>query len=61
MGKRRGNQADSEFVQISDEEIIRLAHDRSIGKFLRRRYQREEKVRKRRNRQKEDVTQRYDK
>jgi hypothetical protein len=49
MGKR---QRETEFQNLSDAEISRRARDHSLPRKDRRRYQREEKFRKRRNKQK---------
>jgi hypothetical protein len=42
MGRR---QRESEFQNLSDEEVARRARDRSLPSVERRRYQREEKFR----------------
>jgi hypothetical protein len=49
MGRR---QRESEFQNLSDEEVSRRARDRSLPRTERRRYQREEKFRGLRDRRK---------
>lgn len=50
MGKR---QRESEFQSLTDEEVRRRARDKSLPRQERRRYQREEKLRGLRNKQKQ--------
>ncbi len=50
---RRGRQRDTELAALSDAEISRLAHDKSLSKQKRRRFQKEEKCRGLRNRSKQ--------
>jgi hypothetical protein len=49
---RKSDQRDSEFRELSDDQVSALARDQSLPAQLRRRYQREEKARGLRNIQK---------
>jgi hypothetical protein len=48
---REGRQRETDFRNVSDEEVARLARDRTLPKKERRRYQKEEKCRGLRNKQ----------
>jgi hypothetical protein len=52
MSKPRGRRRHSEFAALSAEEIAEIARNPSLPKALRKKAQAEEKVLKRRNRQK---------
>ena len=49
--RRKGRQRDSGLADVLDEEIVRRAHDRTLAREDRKRYQREEKARGLRNKQ----------
>ena len=54
MGKRKGQQRHTEFIDVSVEEIARMARDRRVPPAQRRKAQAEEKERKLRNKQKRE-------
>lgn len=54
VGKRKGRQRHTQFMDASSETIARMARDRSLPAALRRKAQAEEKERKLRNRQKRE-------
>jgi hypothetical protein len=49
---RKGNKRRTEFRELTDAEVSRRAHDKSLPVNVRRAYQQEEKCRLRRNKQK---------
>jgi hypothetical protein len=53
---RKGRQRHTEFQDLTTAEVSRLARDESLPTAVRRKYQKEEKCRMRRNRQKRPST-----
>lgn len=49
---RKGRQRETEFQEMPSEEVSRRARDPALSKAERRRYAKEEKCRKRRNKEK---------
>ena len=47
-----GKQSHTEFQHLRNEDVSRLAHDKSLPRKLRKKYQKEEKCRGLRNKQK---------
>jgi len=54
VGKRKGRQRHTEFIDASPERIARMARDRTLPPSQRRKAQAEEKRLKLRNRQKRE-------
>jgi hypothetical protein len=54
MGKRKGRQRHTEFIDVSAKKIAQMARDRRLSTVQRRKAQAEEKERKLRNRQKRE-------
>ena len=54
MGKRKGRQRHTEFIDVSAKKIAQIARDRRLSPAQRRKAQSEEKERKLRNRQKRE-------
>ncbi len=52
---RNGNQRQTEFQHLPNDEISRRAYDKSLPRDLRKRYQKEEKCRGLRNKQRRSV------
>jgi hypothetical protein len=48
---RRGRQRDTGLASLSNDEIVRRAHDQTLPKDQRKRYEKEEKARELRNKQ----------